>query len=171
MTPQTAARQTPSMGPNTLSDMLGRMGRGETVQVIAASPDAPVAREIFARLPALAARGVRIEAIFAKAGSSALVRLAAEHGARVPVRVMNLAAQGDIFEQVNFGAGAVWTGQKVKSAPAAFEDGVLKMAGAGGDKAKMAAMAFRALWAVSDAAVSAGAPANDAGAEARRKAG
>lgn len=167
MTPQTAARQSPI----SLPDLLGRMGRGETLQVIAASPDAPVAKEIFTRLPELAARGVRIEAIFARAGSSALVRMAAEHGARVPVRVMNLAAQGEIFEQVNFGAAAVWTGAKVKSAPAAFADGMLNAAGAGSDKAKMAAMAFRALWAVSEAAVSVGAPANDAGAEARRRAG
>lgn len=168
MTPQTAARQTPP----SLPEILGRIGRGETVQVIASSPDAPVAQEIFARLPALAARGVRVEAIFARAGSSALVRLAAEHGAKVPVRVMGMASQGEITEQVNFGSAAVWTGNKLKTAPAAFADGLLNMAGAGSDKAKMAAMAFRAVWAVSAAAVSVGAPANDAAAEAgRRRAG
>ena len=168
MTAQTAARQ----NSISLPDLLGRLGRGETVQVIAASPDAPVAKEILSRLPSLAARGVRIEAIFAQAGSSALVRMAAEHGAKVPVRVMGMAAQGEIAEQVNFGAAAVWTGNKLKTAPAAFADGLLNMAGTGSDKAKMAAMAFRAVWAVSAAAVPVGAPANDAAAEAgRRKAG
>lgn len=164
----TAPRQTPP----SLPDMLARMERGQIVQLIAGSPEAPVAREIFARLPELAARGVRVEAIFAQAGSNALVRLAADHGANVPVRVMDLAEQGEITEQVNFGTAAVWTGRKIRLAPAAFADGTLNVSSEGSDKAKMAAMAFRALRAVAKAPVAVRPAANDAVAIAgRRRAG
>lgn len=149
--------------PTSLPEMLGQMARGQTVQVIAASPDAPVAREILEALPALAARGIRLEAIFAQAGRSPLTRLAADHGSRMPVRVVNIPDQGEISEQVNFGDIAVWTGRKLKGREgAAFGEGQLKAAGEGSDKAQMARMAFRALWAVSAASMAISEPANDA---------
>ena len=152
----------------TVPDVVGRIGAsgrpGErlSVQLIAKSPDTKVARELLARLPEFEAQGVGFEAIFTRlAGTDVLSAVAEVYGAeraRRCVRVVNVPEQGEIVEQVNFGAVAVWTGKPLKAwVSASFADGQLSEAGLGSDLAKMSAAAFRALWNVSEAA------ANDAG--------
>jgi len=163
MTAQSAAPL--SLVPS-VPDVVGRIGAtgrpGErlTVQLIAKSPDTKVARELLAR-PEFEAQGVGFEAIFTRlAGTDVLSAVADVYGAekaRRCVRVVNVPEQGEIVEQVNFGAVAVWTGKPLKAwVSASFADGQLSEAGLGSDLAKMSAAAFRALWNVSEAA------ANDA---------
>lgn len=161
-----AAEQAPSV-----PDVIDRIGRAAAaahhpdslkVQLIARSPDTKVARELLARLPEFEARGVGFEAIFTRlSGTDVLGAVAEVYGAeaaRRTVRVVNVPEQGEIVEQVNFGRVAVWTGKKLKAwGSVGFEEGTLAMTGEESERAKLAAVAFRALWNVADEA------ANDAG--------
>lgn len=153
-----------------LSGLLGRMSGGAAVQLLARSPEAPMAKAVLGELPKLAARGAAFEAVFLQAGEDVFAKVAAAYGAetaRRSVRVLQLADPGEMSEQVNFGAGHVWTGRKLKAAPAVFAEGALKTAGEGSDKAKLAAAAFRAVWTIAKVPPAAWtfseAPANDAG--------
>ena len=164
MTAQNAAPLTPVASvPDVIGRIgaAGRPGEGLKVQLIAKSPDTKVARELLARLPEFEAQGVGFEAIFTRlAGTDVLAAVAEVYGAetaRRSVRVVNVPEQGEIVEQVNFGAVAVWTGKPLKAwTSASFADGQLSDAGQGSDLAKLSATAFRALWNVAEA------PANDA---------
>lgn len=156
---------------HSVPDVINRIGRtvGHSdhpdalkVQLIARSPDTKVAREMLSRLPEFEAQGVGFEAIFTKlTGTDVLEAVARVYGAaaaRETVRVVSVPEQGEITEQVNFGRVAVWTGKKLKAwSSSTFEDGQLAMTGEGSEAAKLASLAFRALWSVAEA------PANDAG--------
>ena len=159
----------------TVPDVIGRLtaaarhGDDLKVQLIARSPDTKVAREMLARLPEFEAQGVGFEAIFTKlSGTDVMAAVAAVYGdetARRTVRVVNVPEQGEIAEQVNFGRVAVWTGKPLKAwFSASFEEGNFSMTGRDTDRAKLAGVAFRALWNAAEA------PANDAAPVAGNKA-
>lgn len=156
---------------HSVPDVIDRIGRSVgkaahpdalKVQLIARSPDTKVAREMLARLPEFEAQGVGFEAIFTRlTGTDVLAAVAKVYGAETAmqtVRVVDVPEQGEITEQVNFGRVAVWTGKKLKAwNSSSFDDGQLAMTGEGSEAAKLASLAFRALWSVAEA------PANDAG--------
>ena len=128
------------------------------VQLIAKSPNTKAAREILKSLPSLGERGVEFEAIFKQIpkkgpGSAVLKRVAAVYGmesAHRSVRIADVKNSGEVFEQVNFGDVAVWTGKPLRSMVSApFSTDRLEYAKDGGDTMDFAALSFNSLWSVS----------------------
>ncbi len=129
-----------------------------TIRLIARSPMAPVARQIWARLPDLAAEGVTVTACFARLprtrqAMDALALYAdcfGREAASRNIRIADFARAQNIYEQAVVGRLAIWTGKRLGAASGALlSAGELTAIGADQESRSTASLArvlFASAW-------------------------
>lgn len=151
---------------DALTDLLAALPRnaassgsaGARIGLLTATPSTPVARDLIARLPELAARGIELEAIFAQAssigdGAEVVSKFEASYGpdaARTRLRVVRFAGARSLHEQVVFGESALWTGARIGDwRSRSFNEGEWVNVANDAASAQLARASFRAIWALS----------------------